>query len=73
MNKQEQKDAYTRYLTERLDNGQSKNIVISTTAGLIVQRAQELARVRVLDVGCFSGAMLNRIREEVPTEIQDKV
>jgi len=73
MSKQEQKDAYTRYLTERLDSGESKNIVISTTVDLIIQKAKESDRVRMLDVGCFSGAMLNRIRSEVPVEIRGRV
>ena len=67
----EQKAAYERYLTERLDSGQSQNIVISTTASLIREKVSESGEAKVLDIGCFSGAMLNRIRNELPLEIQD--
>lgn len=66
----EQKATYERYLTERLDSGQSQNIVIPTTTDLIRRKVTELGKAKVLDIGCFSGAMLNRIRNEVPVEIQ---
>lgn len=66
----EQKITYERYLTERLDSGQSQNIVIPATVELILQKATQTESVRVLDIGCFSGAMLNRIRNEVSPEIQ---
>lgn len=73
MTNPEQKEAYFRYLTERLDNSQSKNIVISTSVDLILQKAQEVDNVRVLDIGCFSGAMLNRIRNEVSEEVRKRI
>lgn len=73
MTNSEQKEAYFRYLTERLDNSQSKNIVVPTSVDLILLRAQESDGVRVLDIGCFSGAMLNRIRNEVPEGIRKRV
>lgn len=65
--------AYTRYLTERLDSGQSQNVVIPTVANLIIQKTEKNESVRVLDIGCFSGAMLNRIRSEVPDTIRSGV
>lgn len=68
----EQKRAYIDYLTERLDSGESKNIVIPTAADLIIQKLSEHESIRVLDMGCFSGAMLNRIRQEVPAQIREK-
>ncbi len=71
--KNSKREAYTRYLTERLDSGQSQNIVIPTTADLIIQKAENQDSVRVLDIGCFSGAMLNRIRREVPDTIKSRV
>lgn len=67
----EQKAAYERYLTERLDSGQSNNIVIPTTADLIRKKPATTEGVYVLDIGCFSGAMLNRIRNEISCDIQN--
>lgn len=65
-----QKSAYERYLTERLDSGESKNIAIETTADLIRERVAVAGKCLLLDIGCFSGAMLNRIRAELTPEAQ---
>ncbi len=64
---------YFRYLTARLDRGESKNIVISTSADLIKQKLAAQEIVRVLDVGCFSGAMLNRIAHEVGLDHRNRL
>ena len=45
----------------------------TVSKNLIVQKACNLGHVRVLDVGCFSGAMLNRIRNDVPDTIRERV
>lgn len=71
--KETEREAYTKYLTERLDSGESKNIVVPTVVEQILQKIKEVDRVRVLDIGCFSGAMLDRIRRETPETIRDQV
>lgn len=65
--------AYYVYLTERMDKGESKNIVIPTAAELITKLLLKKPIVRVLDVGCFNGAMLNQIRLNTPTELRQRV
>lgn len=65
-----QKSAYEHYLTERLDSGQSQNIVIPITADLIRKRIMEKGTARVIDIGCFSGAMLERVRKELPQKFR---
>ena len=67
------KNAYFDYLTKRLDSGESKNIVISTTVDIISKQLRSKKTTRVLDVGCFSGAMLNRINQELPSNFRDRV
>lgn len=61
------KQAYFDYLTRRLDSGESKNVVIATAVDVIRRQLEQKNKVVVLDVGCFSGAMLNRICQELPT------
>lgn len=64
--------AYYAYLTERMDKGESKNIVIPTAAELITKLLLNKPIVRVLDVGCFNGAMLNQIRLNTPAELRQR-
>lgn len=70
---QEAEAAYYRYLTERMDRGQSKNIVIPTAVDLILKHLETKDTVCILDVGCFNGAMLNQIRLNTPIELRDRV
>lgn len=65
--------AYYVYLTERMDKGESKNIVIPTAVELIIKHLQNELIVKVLDVGCFNGAMLNQIRLNTPAELRQRV
>lgn len=67
------KSAYFDYLTRRLDNGESKNVVISTTIGIIKKLLENRTNLRMLDVGCFSGAMLNRIYRELPEDLRSRM
>lgn len=67
------RSAYFEYLTRRLDSGESKNIVISTTVETIVKLLKDKKKLQVLDVGCFSGAMLNRIYQELPNDLRNRV
>lgn len=67
------REAYFDYLTRRLDNGESDNVAIYATADSIERQLAKKERVRVLDVGCFSGAMLNRILREVPEDLRERV
>lgn len=73
MAKSEQGSSYYVYLTERMDRGESKNIVIPTVVDLIVQHLESKSDIKVLDVGCFNGAMLNRIRLLTPEDIRLRV
>jgi SAM-dependent methyltransferase len=68
-----EKAAYEKYLTKRLDNGQSQNVVISTTTKLLTRMVEENGGASVLDIGCYSGAMLNRIRRELPVEVSKQI
>lgn len=73
MRKMKSKKAYFDYLTRRLDSGESKNVVIATTVDIISRQLKKNNRVKVLDIGCFSGAMLNRIYQELPDGLRKKV
>lgn len=68
-----EKVAYEKYLTKRLDNGQSQNVVIPTTTELLARKVEDNGRASVLDIGCYSGAMLNRIRRELPVEVSKQI
>ena len=65
--------SYYVYLTERMDKGESKNIVIPTTVDLISKHSQLKSVVKILDIGCFNGAMLNQIRLGTPAELRQRV
>lgn len=55
------KESYFDYLTKRLDSGESNNIAVLETIKIIKKKLKKKELIKVLDVGCFSGAMLNRI------------
>lgn len=69
MARSEQDVSYYEYLTERMDRGESKNIVIPTAVEQIKHYLKTKSRISVIDVGCFNGAMLNRIRILTPEEM----
>ncbi|MFH1863333.1 MAG: hypothetical protein ABIJ85_00265 [bacterium] len=56
-----------------MDKGESKNIVIPTAIELITKHLQKKSVVKILDVGCFNGAMLNQIRINTPDELRQQV
>jgi len=67
------KRVYFKYLTERLDSGESKNIVVPTAVNIICKKLKFQKKIKVLDIGCFSGAMLNRIRLNLPDGFKNRV
>ena len=71
--KMRSKEAYFDYLNQRLDSGESKNVAIYATVESIERQLQNKERIKVLDVGCFSGAMLNRIFRELSEESQVRI
>jgi SAM-dependent methyltransferase len=73
MSKSEQDSSYYAYLTERMDRGESKNIVMPTVVDLITQHLETKTNVSVLDMGCFNGAMLNQIRTLTPERLRSRV
>lgn len=70
---QESESSYYKYLTERMDRGESNNIVIPTAVELIKNHLLTSNNVNILDLGCFNGAMLNQIRTNTPAEIRHQV
>lgn len=55
------KESYFEYLTKRLDSGESNNIAVTKTIEVLKEKLKKQDKVKILDIGCFSGAMLNRI------------
>lgn len=73
MSKSEQDSSYYTYLTERMDRGESENIVMPTVVEMITQHLETKADVSVLDMGCFNGAMLNQIWILTPEILRPRV
>lgn len=67
------KDSYFDYLTKRLDSGESSNIAVLETIKIIKKKLKKKELIKVLDVGCFSGAMLNRILNGLSKSERDQV
>lgn len=73
MVKSDQNSSYYAYLTEKMDRGESKNIVMPTVVGLIIQHLEIKTNASVLDIGCFNGSMLNQIWLLTPKHIRLRV
>lgn len=62
--------SYYDYLTEKLDKG-AKNIVVDITTRTIVDRLKTTdGNIRVADLGCFTGSILNRVYTNLPDKFK---
>jgi len=52
---------YFNYLTKRLDEGIDNNLFVLETVNVIREELKRHNIVKVIDLGCFNGAMLNNI------------
>ena len=64
---------YYTYLTQRLDKGISKNPVIKEAEKRIREILKRKSVVHLADIGCFSGSVINRIYENLPIKLKDRV
>lgn len=64
---------YYAYLTRRLDKGISRNPVVRETEKRVEEMLKKKQVVHVADVGCFSGSVINRIYENLPVKLKDRV
>jgi len=71
--KESWKESYFDYLTKRLDSGESNNIAVSKTIEILKAKLANQERVKILDIGCFSGAMLNRILNGLSEDEKSRV
>ena len=67
------KESYFDYLTKRLDSGESKNIAVLETIKVLKKKLVQQNIVKILDIGCFSGAMLNRILNSLSKDERSRV
>lgn len=64
---------YCAYLTLRLDKGISKNPVVKEVGKLIQEKLKRKPIVHIIDIGCFSGSLINRIYKNLPTRFRKQV
>lgn len=62
---------YYNYLNEIGDG--KKNIVIDTVVALINSNFSEEEEIKIADIGCFNGVMLNVIYEKLSLKLKEKV
>lgn len=60
MERDNSKKDYCGYLTEKLDKG-LPNIVVDTVLGLIKQNFLDSKDLKIADLGCYTGSIINRI------------
>lgn len=64
---------YQKYLTEKLDRGEP-NVVVDTVIKLVRDcNRPDLQEIRIADLGCFTGSIINRISMSLPEPIKGKV
>lgn len=64
---------YYAYLTQRLDKGTSKNPVVKEAKKRIKEIAKRKPIIHITDIGCFSGSVINRIYEDLPIKLRNKI
>lgn len=63
--------SYFKHLTERLDKGTSKSPILSAVVNLCkLHGFTKNSPLQIIDIGCFSGSMLNRILMNLPDKIR---
>lgn len=73
MTKSNWNEDYFKYLTQKLDKNLSKNPVVSEVENLIKSIAPQEEIVKVLEIGCFTGSLINRIYQNLDSELKGKV
>lgn len=64
---------YFAYLTQRLDKGKSKNPVVKEAEKRIKEILERKSTIHIADIGCFSGSVINRIYENLPIKLRNRV
>lgn len=64
---------YYAYLTRRLDKGISRNPVVRETEKRVKEMLKRKQVVHIADIGCFSGSVINRVYENLPVKLKDRV
>lgn len=73
MTKSNWNEDYFKYLTQKLDNNLSKNPVVNEVENLIKLTASYQETVKVLEIGCFTGSLINRIYQNLDSKLKGKV
>jgi len=73
MTKSNWNEDYFIYLTQKLDKNLSKNPVVNEVENLIKSIASQEEIVNVLEIGCFTGSLINRIYQNLDSELKGKV
>lgn len=62
---------YHKYLTEKLDEG-SPNIVVESVSSLIDRNFLSSKNLRIADLGCYTGSIINRVYNLLPDDLRNK-
>lgn len=69
----DRKASYFEYLTQELDAG-IKNVVVDTARQAVHKRLkEESGSVKIADVGCFTGSVINQIYTGLPEELRNRI
>lgn len=64
------KKSYHKYLTEKLDRG-AKNIVVEIATKILLKIFNKSAKqIRIADIGCYTGSIINRVYLNLPENIR---
>lgn len=64
---------YYNYLVNKLDRGLSGNPAIEETGKIIKKIGKNGGIVSILDIGCFSGSLINRLYNNLPKDLKNRL
>ena len=64
---------YQKYLTEKLDRGEPNMVVDSVTELMSNDQLLQSESIRIVDFGCFTGSVINRVHLSLTESSKKKV